>query len=77
MLKKHLAKPIVFQFRFTNFINNTMFHSFMLTRSSVVIKICKIFFLNMKEDIRLNLKKNKNKTGIWKKNKNKTKFNIR
>ena len=50
-------KEIQFQLKITNFINKTMFHSLQIvTRSSVVIKICKIFFFNMKEDIRLNLK---------------------
>ena len=46
-----------FQLKFTNFINKTMFHSLQIvTRSSVVKKVCKIFLKNIKEDIRLNLK---------------------
>ena len=48
---------ITLQFKFSNFIHNTMFHSLVKQmRSSVVKKSVNFFIKNMKEYIRLNLK---------------------
>ena len=51
-------KVIQFQLKITSFITNTMFHS--LNEIVSCNKNLQKFFLNMKEDIRLNLKYKKN-----------------